>query len=190
MVAQREAFQAEIQQVPPEDLVFVDETGITTSMVRRFARALDGRRAIGRAPARRSETLTLLGALALNGLRAMMTIPAATSEAVFIAFIEQVLVPELLPGQVVVFDNLGAHKRPAVMAAIETAGCRVILLPPYSPEWNPIEPCWSKVKEFLRSRAARTRQALEAAVGDAMDVVSARDARGWFQHSGYAVTPD
>lgn len=190
MVAKREAFQAEIHQVPPEDLVFVDETGITTNMVRRFARALGGSRAIGRAPARRSETLTVLGALALNGLQAMMTIPAATSEAVFLAFIEQVLAPELRPGQVVVFDNLGAHKRPAVTAAIENAGCRVILLPPYSPEWNPIEPCWSKIKEFLRSRAARTRQALEAAVGDAMDVVSAQDARGWFQHSGYAVAPD
>lgn len=190
MVAKRAAYQVEIQQVPVEDLVFIDETGITTNMVRRFARAPGGSRAVGRAPARRCQSLTVLGALALSGLRALMTIPSATDEAVFLAFIEQVLVPELRPGQVVVFDNLGAHKRPAITAAIERAGCRVILLPPYTPEWNPIEPCWSKVKEFLRSRAARTREALEAAVGDAMDAVSPRDARGWFQHSGYNVAPD
>lgn len=190
MVAARAAFQAEIQRIAPEDLVFVDESGITTQMVRRFARALDGSRAIGRAPAGRYEKLTLLGALGLTGLRALMTIAAATDEAVFLAFVEQVLVPELRPGQVVVFDNLAAHKRPAITAAIEQAGCRVMLLPPYTPEWNPIEPCWSKIKEFLRSRAARALEALEAAVVDAMDSVTAQDARGWFRHCGYTVTPD
>lgn len=190
MVAQRAAFQAEIQQIAPEDLVFVDESGITTHMVRRFARALGGGRAVGRAPAGRYEKLTLLGAIALPGLLALMTIPAATDEAVFLAFIEEVLVPELRPGQVVVFDNLAAHKRPAITAVIEKAGCRVILLPPYTPEWNPIELCWSKMKEFLRSRAARTLQTLETAVIDAMDAVSAQDAHGWFHHCGYNIALD
>ena len=190
MVAERAAFQAEIQRIAPEDLVFVDESGITTQMVRRFARALGGSRAVGRAPAGRYEKLTLLGAIALTGLLALMTIPAATDEAVFLAFVEQVLVPELRPGQVVVFDNLAAHKRPAITAAIEKAGCRVMLLPPYTPEWNPIEPCWSKMKEFLRARAARTREALETAVVDAMDAVSARDACGWFRHCGYKIALD
>ena len=190
MVAARAAFQAEIQQIAPADLVFVDESGITTQMVRRFARALGGSRAVGRAPAGRYDKLTLLGAIALTGLLALMTIPAATDEAVFLAFVEQVLVPELRPGQVVVFDNLAAHKRPAITAAIEKAGCRVILLPPYTPEWNPIEPCWSKMKEFLRARAARTRETLETAVVDAMDAVSAQDAHGWFRHCGYKVALD
>jgi transposase len=190
VVAQRAAFQAEIQQIAPEDLVFIDETGITTHMVRRFARALRGSRAIGRAPAGRYESLTLLGAIAATGLRALMTIPAATDEAVYLAFVEQVLAPELRPGQVVVFDNLAAHKRPAITAAIERVGCRVILLPPYTPEWNPIEQCWSKMKGFLRSRAARTRETLETAVVDAMDAVSAQDARGWFQHCGYRIAPE
>jgi transposase len=190
VVAERAAYQAEIQQIPAEDLVFIDESGITTNMVRRFARARGGRRAMGRAPAGRYERLTLLGAIALTGLRALMTIPAATDEAVFLAFIEQVLVPELRPGQVVVFDNLAAHKRPAITAAIEKAGCRVILLPPYTPEWNPIEPCWSKIKEFLRSRAARTLESLETAVADAMDTVSDQDAQGWFRHCGYKVALD
>ena len=185
------AFQAEIQQVAPGDLVFIDETGVTTSMVRSFARALQGSRAISRAPAGRYERLTLLGAITLNGLLALMTIPAFTNEAIFLAFVDQVLVPELRAGQVVVLDNLGAHKRPAIRQAIERAGCRVIFLPRYSPEWNPIEPCWSKMKNFLCSRAARTLAALEAAVRDAMDTISAQDARGWFQHCGYQVAaPD
>lgn len=173
-----------------EDLVFIDESGITTNMVRRFARALGGCRAIGRAPAGRYEKLTLLGAIAMTGLLALMTIPASTDSAVFLAFIQQVLVPELRPGQVVVFDNLAPHKQPAVRAAIEGAGCRVIFLPPYTPEWNPIEPCWSKMKEFLRSRAANTRDALEAAVADAIETITAQDARGWFRHCGYAVAPE
>lgn len=190
MVAARVAFQAEIQQIAPEDLVFVDESGITTQMVRRFARSQRGSRAIGRAPAGRYKTLTLLGALGLTGLRGLMTIAAATDEAVFLAFVEQVLVPELRPGQVVVFDNLAAHKRPAITAAITRAGCRVVLLPPYTPEWNPIEPCWSKIKEFLRSRAARTLETLETAVVDAMNAVSAQDAHGWFRHCGYNVALD
>jgi len=190
VVAQREAYLAEIQQIPAEDLVFIDESGVTTHMVRRFARALGGSRAIGRAPAGRYEKLTLIGAIALSGLLALMTIPASTDSAVFLAFVQQVLVPELRPGQVVVFDNLSPHKKPTVKKAIEAAKCRVIFLPPYTPEFNPIEPCWSKMKEFLRSRAVTTRDALEAAVADAMETITPQDARGWFRHCGYKVTPN
>jgi transposase len=171
-------------------LVFIDESGITTSMIRTFARALPGERAVSRAPAGRYERLTLLGAIGLTGLRALMTIPAFTNEAVFLAFVEQVLVPELRPGQVVVIDNLAAHKRPGAKKAIEGAGCRLMFLPRYSPEWNPIEPCWGKMKGFLCSRAARTLESLEAAVVDAMDSITAQDARGWFQHCGYRIAPD
>jgi transposase len=190
VVAERAAYQAQIQQIAPEDLVFIDESGVTTNMVRRFARARGGRRAIGRAPAGPYESLTILGAIALTGLLALMTIPAATDAAVFLAFVQQVVVPELRPGQVVVFDNLSAHKKSAIAAAIEGAGCRVIFLPRYSPEWNPIEPCWSKLKEFLRARAERTRDALETAVADAMETITPQDARGWFRHSGYRVALD
>ena len=155
-----------------------------------IARARRGKRAVSRAPAGRYERLTLLGGIGLTGLRALMTIPAFTNEAVFRAFVEQVLVPELRPGQVVVIDNLAAHKRPAVREAIEGAGCRLMFLPRYSPEWNPIEPCWSKMKSFLRTRGARTLDRLEAAVVDAMDTITAQDARGWFQHCGYRIAPD
>ena len=168
----------------------MDESGITTSMGRLYARAPKGQRAIGRAPAGRYERLTLLGAISLEGLSALMTIRAFTDRAVFRAFIEQVLVPALRPGQVVVLDNLPAHKYPEVEAAIEGAGCRVLFLPRYSPEFNPIEPCWSKLKNELRSRAARTLESLQAAVDDAMLTITAQNARGWFAHCGYGSAPD
>jgi transposase len=154
-------------------------------MCRRFARALRGHRAIGRAPAGRYERLTLLGALTLKGLSALMTIPAFTNRAVFAAFVEQVLVPSLRPGQVVVLDNLPAHKYPEVEQAIRAAGCRLLFLPRYSPEYNPIELCWSKVKNRLRSQAARTLELLQAAVGDAQELITSEDATGWFTHCGY-----
>jgi transposase len=178
-----------MQAIAPDDLVFIDETGITTSMIRTHARARGQQRALSRAPAGRYERLTLIGGIGLTGLRAMMTIPAFANEAVFLAFVEKVLVPELRPGQVVVLDNLAAHKRPSIRAAVEGAGCRLEFLPRYSPEWNPIEACWSKMKNHLRTRAARTLQSLEAGVLEAMDTISAQDARGWFRHCGYSAAP-
>jgi transposase len=179
-----------VQQIPAEDLVFIDESGITTSMTRLWARAPRGKRAVGRAPAGRYERLTLLGALCLHGLSALMTIPAFTNREVFRAFVEEVLVPTLRPGQVVIWDNLPAHKYPEVEQAIRNAGCRLLFLPRYSPEFNPIEPCWSKLKNELRSRAARTLDALQEAVTAAMQSISAQDARGWFTHCGYNLAPD
>lgn len=177
-------------KIAPEDLVFLDESGITTSMCRRYARAPKGERALSRAPAGRYERLTLLGALSLEGLPALMTIPAFTNDAVFRAFVEQVLLPQLKPGQTVVLDNLWAHKRAEIRELIEGAGCKLLFLPRYSPEYNPIEPCWSKLKNELRSRAARTLESLQDAVADAMEHITAQNARGWFAHCGYEPAPD
>lgn len=159
-------------------------------MCRRYARAPKGERALSRAPAGRYERLTLLGALSLEGLPALMTIPAFTNDAVFRAFVEQVLLPQLKPGQTVVLDNLWAHKRAEIRELIEGAGCKLLFLPRYSPEYNPIESCWSKLKNELRSRAARTLDALEAAVADAMEHITSQNARGWFAHCGYVPAPD
>lgn len=159
-------------------------------MCRLYARSPRGQRAFGRAPAGRYERLTLLGAITQEGLCALMTIQAFTDRAVFRAFIEEVLVPVLRPGQVVVLDNLPAHKYPEVRHAIEAAGCTLLFLPRYSPEFNPIEPCWSKFKNELRSRAARTLESLEVAVGEAMQSITSENARGWFAHCGYTPTPD
>lgn len=114
-----------------------------------------------------------------------MSIPAFTNRAVFRAFVEQVLVPELRPGQVVVLDNLPAHKYPEIAQAVLAVGCRLLFLPRYSPEFNPIERCWSKVKNHLRSQAARTLEVLQAAVAEAQPMITTENARGWFAHCGY-----
>ena len=170
--------------------MFIDEAGVTTAMVRRHARAPKGQRAHGTAPAGTWRRLTVLGALAADGVAAAMTIERATDTAVFLAFLDRVLIPELRaakPDAVVVMDNLSPHKAPAVRRRLEAAGFELILLPRYAPELNPIETMWSKVKEVLRAAAARTVAALEAALADALARVTADNARGWFQHCGYAL---
>ena len=136
----------------------------------------------------RWERVTVIGALALDGIVASMSVAAATSTAVFLAFAEQVPVPALRgrPDTVVVMDNLAAHKAEAVRAALDRAGLGHRYLPPYSPDLNPIEQAWSKLKARLRAEGARSREALETALGPALAAITGRDARGWFRLSGYA----
>lgn len=154
--------------------------------MRRYARAVGGRRAVGRGPAGHWTQLTILGALSLAGLGACMTVNAPTDTDVFTAYVRHLLVPTLRPGQVVVLDNLNAHRAAAVRTLIARVGCRLLFLPPYSPDFNPIEPAWSKLKTLLRGAAARTREVLEAALRTVLDQITAADARGWFRHAGYA----
>jgi transposase len=178
----RAGWRAELAGVDPGRLVFVDETGIDTRMTR--AR---GRRATGRVPWGRWERLTVVGALASEGVVAAMSVAAATGTAVFLAFVEQVLAPALRdrPDAVVVLDNLAAHRAEAVRGALDRAGLSHRYLPPYSPDLNPIEQAWSKLKARLRAEGARSREALEAALGPALDAITASDARGWFRLAGY-----
>jgi transposase len=131
--------------------------------------------------------LTVIGALALDGMVASMSIAAATGTAVFLAFVEQVLAPALKerPEAIVVMDNLAAHKAEAVRAALDRAGLGHRYLPPYSPDFNPIEPAWSKLKTRLRTAGARTLEELEAALGPALAAITAHDAQAWFHHCGY-----
>jgi transposase len=166
-------------------LVFVDESGVTRSMTRRYGRAPKGQRVHGAVPLGHWEATTLIGALALGGVRASFSVDAATDADIFQVFVGQVLRPSLRPGDVVIWDNLPAHKRPAFSAILAAAGARLLPLPPYSPDFNPIEQCWSKVKEFLRSAQARTAEALDQAITQAFATVTASDAQGWFQHCGY-----
>jgi len=172
----------------PADLVFIDESGIATDLVRRYGRARTGERAVGRAPYGRWERLTLFGGLSLKGLIACMSIPGAADTPAVVAFTEHVLVPALRPGQLVLMDNLSPHKAPRVRALIEAAGCRLLFLPPYSPDFNPIESAWSKLKTRLRGMGARTQAALEAALRTVIDEITATDAHGWFVHCGYAAS--
>ena len=169
-------------------LVFLDETGINTQMTPTHARAPRGERALGSVPCGSWHRVTVLGALSTEGMLAAMSIEASTSAAVFLAFVEQVLLPVLRrdkPDAVVVMDNLSAHKRADVLATFEAAGIAVRFLPRYSPDLSPIEPGWSKLKGILRAKEARTVDALDRELGPALDAITATDAKAWFRLCGY-----
>jgi transposase len=179
----RRSFRREVKRIDPRRLIFVDETGVTTAMTPAYAWAPRGERADASAP-RSWESVTVIAALGLDGVRAPLMFPGATDAATFESYTEQALVPALHEGDVVVFDNLSAHLGPAVVEAIEGAGARVLPLPPYSPDYTPIEEMFSKVKEFLRRVAARVEGDLYEAIGDALREVTDQDIIGWFQNAG------
>lgn len=172
----------EIRAVSLEDLVFVDETGSNLAMTRRYARSLKGSRAYSHAPDKRGHNLTLIGAMALRGMVGEMTLPGATDGPAFKTYVTQILIPNLWAGACVVMDNLPAHTVAGIHEEIEAVGATVIYLSPYSPDFSPIENCWSKVKEFLRARAARTYAQLDQALTDALAAVTTKDIIGWFTH--------
>jgi transposase len=138
-------------------------------------------------PAGHWRTLSLLGAMTAQGLVATMTVESPTDGDVFLAYVEQVLCPQLRPGNVVVMDNLAAHKVAGVRAWVEAAGAELLYLPPYSPDFNPIEQAWSKIKQLLPSAKARTLAALETAITEALAAITADNASAWFAHCGYAI---
>ena len=176
-----------MDQVDPDRLVFLDESGLDTRLTRTYARAPRGQRVVGRVPGGRWRRLTILGAIARDGLVAVMTVAAATSTAVFLAFVEGVLIPALRarPEALVVMDNLAPHKAAGVRAVLGSAGLEHRYLPAYSPDMNPIEPAWSKLKGRLRAVAPRTIEALDAALPDALSTITPEDTRAWFRHCGY-----
>jgi transposase len=183
--AERQQFRAEMAATDAEDLVFLDESGVTTSLTRLYGRAPRGVRVIDHVPQGHWKVLTILGAITSQGMLAAMTVEAATDSEVFRTYVSEVLVPRLRPGQIVLMDNLRAHKVAGVREAIEAAGCRVRYLPPYSPDLNPIEPAWSKLKTYLRAVKARARDVLEEAVATGLRKITAQDAHGFFAHCGY-----
>lgn len=167
--------------------MFLDESGVTTQMTRSWGRAVRGERVQEGAPGGHWQILTLLGAMTANGLVATMTIPSPTDGDVFLAYVEQVLCPALKPGQVVVMDNLSAHKVSHVRDRIEQVGATLLYLPPYSPDFNPIEKAWSKIKQLLRSAKARASEALDEAITQAIAAITPQNATAWFQHCGYQI---
>ena len=156
-------------------------------MTRRYGRAPHGERVREGAPAGHWRTLTLLGAITIDGLLATMTIESPTDGEVFSAYLEQVLCPRLHPGQIVVMDNLSAHKHPQVRRLIEQTGAHLLYLPPYSPDLNPIEKAWAKLKQLLRAAKARTKEALDQAIAEALKLISADNAKAWFRHCKYGL---
>jgi transposase len=184
---QRAAFREAVPELDPSALVFVDESGSNQAMVRDYGRAPRGQRAPGAKPVHRGRHVTMVGALGLVGVVAAMMVEGFVDCAAFLAFVQEVLVPQLQPGQVVVLDHLKAHKAAGVREAIEAVGARLLYLPPYSPDFSPIEECWSTIKAVLRTQAARTLERLWQAITEAFAAITSQDAQGWFIHAGYRV---
>jgi len=167
--------------------VFLDESGASTQMTRNYGRAPSGERVAEATPQSHWHTVTMLAALTTQGLQAPMTIESPTDGDVFLSYLEQVLCPQLRPGQVVIMDNLSAHKVVGVQQLIAATGARLLYLPPYSPDFNPIEQAWSKIKQWLRSAKARSLEALEGAIAEALRAITADNASAWFSHCGYGL---
>jgi transposase len=185
---ERTAWQANASKLPTEDLVFIDETGSNIALTPLYARAPRGERVRGSVPRNRGKNTTLIAALSLEGMGAALILEGSANTTAFELYIEQVLAPSLHAGQIVVMDNLQAHKSARVQQAIEAKGCQRLFLPGYSPDLSPIEEAFSKLKTALRRAGARTREALEAVISQALLTITAQDAQGWFQHCGYVLT--
>ena len=165
----------------------MDETGLATEMTRRYGRVRGGRRLREGVPAGHWRTLSVLGAIRRSGWVAAMTIEAATDGEIFLAYLQRVLGPQLQPGDVVVMDNLSAHKVAGVREAIEARGAELLYLPPYSPDFNPIEQCWAQVKQSLRAAKARSVPKLEQCLADALATVTPHNTQACFRHCGYGL---
>ena len=165
--------------------MFIDETGASTKMARRYGRAPRGERCRAPVPHGHWKTTTFVGALRLDGMTAPMVLDGAMHGAAFIAYVEQVLVPSLAPGDIVVMDNLPAHKPAAVRAAIQAAGAELRFLPPYSPDFNPIEMAFSKLKAFLKKTAARSVDDLWNAIAEGIETFTPRECQNYFAAAGY-----
>lgn len=184
----RRAWRAIVAEGTGADrFVFVDECGTNTSLRPLYAWSRRGERALCSAPRNWGKNVTLISSMTLDGMGPSLVVEGATTGAVFEAYVEEALLPGLRAGQVVVMDNLSAHKGERIRQLIEGKGCELLYLPPYSPDFNPIEQAFSKVKGMLRKAEARTREALIEAMGMALSAVSARDASGFFRHCGYRI---
>ena len=177
------------REIATERLVFVDEMGTNTSLHPLYAWSPRGERARWSVPRNRGPNTTLLASMTAEGMGPCLAVEGATSRIVFEAYYtEKVLVPSLQCGQIVVMDNLSAHKGERVRELLESAGCELLYLPPYSPDFSPIEEAFSKVKGLLRKAQARSREALVEAMGKALDAITARDAKRFFEHCGYCAS--
>jgi transposase len=174
--------------VEPERLVFVDECGTHTSLAPIYGYAPKGERLRLSVPRRRGKNTTLLSSMTVGGMGPSLAVEGATTARVFETYLKKVLAPKLKEGRIVIMDNLGAHRPKRVRELIERKGCQLIYLPSYSPDYNPIEEAFAKIKNLLRKVAARTKEALVEAIGVALSAVTAADARGFFEHAGYRST--
>ena len=171
--------------VEPERLIFVDECGTHTSLGPIYGYAPRGERLCLSVPRNRGKNTTLLSSMTIEGMGPSLSVEGATTSRVFETYVEKVLLPSLQAGQIVVMDNLSAHKPKRIREFIEQRGCELLYLPSYSPDYNPIEEAFAKIKNLLRKAAARTKEALVEAIAAALSAITAEDIRGYFQHAGY-----
>lgn len=164
------------------DWVFVDESGSNKALCPRYGYAPRGERSHGKVPRNRGRNTSILAAMSAEGMIGTMVVEGSTNTAVFLTYLDNVLCPALRPGQVVIMDNLSVHKNEAVREKIEACGARLVFLPAYSPDFNPIEHAFSKLKTFLRKTKARTQETLEAAIATSLATITPENARGWFKH--------
>jgi transposase len=183
--AERAAWLEQAKELPTQDLVIVDETGSRINLTPLYAYAPRGERAIGTVPRNYGANLTLIASLSLQGMGEAMLLDGSADAAAFETYIEQCLSPSLHEGQIVILDNLSIHLGPRVKQAIEARGCQMLFLPAYSPDFSPIEGAFSKLKTILRRVGARTHEALQDAIIQALPALTAKDALGWFRHCGY-----
>lgn len=181
----RAAWREQLKQLDARKLVVIDECGSNIGLTPLYARAPKGTRAYGSVPRNRGKNTTLIAALGWSGMGESMIIEGSTNTATFELYIEEILAPSLTEGQIVIMDNLAAHKGKKVEHLIEARGCQLLFLPGYSPDFSPIEETFSKLKAHLRRAGARTREALQEALCQGLLTVTAQDAQGWFRHCGF-----
>jgi len=186
---ERQEFQQDSANMPVEKLVFIDEAGINIGMVRLYGRAPIGTRVEGDKPWNTGSNMSLVGALGLSGITTIMMVEGAVDGMTFEIFLEKMLAPTLRPGDLVLMDNIKTHKGKQVEEIIQVTGAKLRYLPRYSPDFSPLENGWSKLKELLRGTAARTIDALEEGVKNAVDKITEKDVKGWFKHCGYCIQP-
>jgi transposase len=174
--------------VEPERLLFVDECGTHTSLAPLYGYAPKGERLYLSVPRSRGKNTTLLSSMTIEGMGPSLAVEGTTTARVFETYIEKVLVPTLHKGRIVVMDNLSAHRPKRIRELLESRGCELLYLPSYSPDYNPIEEAFAKIKNLLRKAAARSKEALVEAIGAALSAITAEDVRGFFEHAGYRLT--
>src|SRR5947209_14747109 len=166
-------------------MVFVDETASNTALARMYGRAPKGKRANGKVPRNKGKNMTVIASLSPSGMGESLLLEDAANGEMFTLYLEKILMPSLHPGQIIIMDNASIHEGEKVRQAIEAKGCHLLFLQPYSPDFSPIEEAFSKIKAVLRRVGARTQEALQEALIQALLTVTATDASGWFQHCGY-----
>jgi transposase len=186
---EREQWRDQAKSLDPQQMVFVDETASNVALTRVYARAPKGKRAKGHVPRNKGKNTTVIASLSPSGMGESLILEDAANGEMFTLYLEQILLPSLHPGQTVIMDNASIHEGEKARQAIEAKGCHLLFLPPYSPDFSPIEEAFSKFKAILRRIGARTPQELQEAIIYALQKITAKDARGWFRHCGYAL-PD